>query len=104
MMVSAFFAGIAGSLFAHYITFIAPSNFYLADIILILTIVIVGGLASISGSVIAALLILLIPEALRFVALPSSILGPARQIIYALILLGVLMFRPRGLFGRVDLQ
>jgi branched-chain amino acid transport system permease protein len=91
MAISAFFAGIAGSLFAHYITFIEPSSFYLSDIILILTIVIVGGIASIGGSVVATFLILIIPELLRFVSLPSSILGPARQIIFAIILLAVLM-------------
>jgi len=104
MMVSAFFAGIAGSLFAHYITYIDPSSFTLSEIILIFTIVIVGGIASIRGSVVATFIIILIPEALRFIALPSAVLGPARQIIYALLLLGILLFRPRGLFGRIDLE
>ncbi len=104
MMISAFFAGIAGSLFAHYITFIDPSSFYLGDILLILTIVIIGGLASIKGSIVATFLILLIPEVLRFLALPSSLIGPLRQIIYAIILLGILLYRPRGLFGRIDLE
>jgi len=104
MMISAFFAGLAGSLFAHYITYIDPSSFMLNEIILIFTIVIVGGIASIRGSVVATFIIIAIPEALRFVALPSSILGPMRQIIYALILLGILLYRPRGLFGRVDLE
>jgi branched-chain amino acid transport system permease protein len=104
MMISAFFAGIAGSLFAHYITYIEPSNFYLTDLILILTIVIVGGIASIRGSIVATIVILLIPEALRFVDLPGSIVGPVRQIIYAVILIGVLIYKPRGLFGRIDLE
>jgi len=104
MAISAFFAGLAGSLFAHYITFIDPSSFYLGDIILILSIVIIGGLASIRGSIVATVLILLIPEILRFLALPSSIIGPMRQIIYALILILILIFRPKGLFGRVDLE
>lgn len=104
LMISAFFAGIAGSLFAHYLTYIDPSSFYLADLILLLTIVMVGGLASLRGTVVAAVLILLIPELLRFVELPSAILGPTRQIIYAGLLLLILMFRPRGLFGRVKLE
>ncbi len=104
LAVSAFFAGIAGSLYAHYITFIDPSSFSLYEIILILTIVLIGGLASLKGSIIATIIILLIPEILRFLALPSSILGPTRQIIYALILILILMFRPRGLFGKVDLN
>jgi len=104
MIVSAFFAGIAGSLFAHYISFIDPSSFYITDLILILTIVIAGGIASFKGSIVSTFIIILIPEGLRFFEMPSSILGPARQIIYALILLGILMLRPKGLFGRVDLE
>jgi len=104
MMVAAFFAGLAGSLYAHFITYIDPSTFYLEDLILILTIVIVGGLASLRGTAIATFLILLIPEILRFVEMPSSILGPARRIIYALILILILVYRPRGIDGKVDLE
>ena len=104
MMISAFFAGIAGSLFAHYISYIDPNFFSLTEIILILTIVIVGGIASIKGSVAATFLILLIPEALRFVNLSSGVVGPARQIVYSLILLSILLYKPRGLFGRIDLE
>lgn len=103
MMISAFFAGLAGSLFAHYITFIEPGSFTLTEVVLVLTIVIVGGLASLRGSILAAFILLLIPELLRFLAWPSSILGPGRQILYALILLAILLFRPRGLLGKVDL-
>ena len=104
MMISAIFAGIAGSLFANYITYIEPNSFTLSELIFVLTIVIVGGLASLKGSVVSAFIIVMIPEALRFLSLPSAILGPMRQIVYALILLCILLFRPRGLFGRVDLE
>jgi len=104
MAMSAFFAGIAGSLFAHYISYIDPSSFTLSEIILVFTIVIVGGLVSLRGSFIGTVLILLVPEALRFLSLPSSVLGPMRQIIYALILLAILYTRPRGLLGEVDLE
>ncbi len=104
MAISAFFAGLAGSLFAHYISFIDPSSFTISEIILILTIVIVGGIASLKGSIIATFVIIIIPELIRFLSLPSAIVGPARQIVYALILLIVLMYKPRGLFGRIDLQ
>ena len=103
MMLSAGCAGIAGSLFAHYISYIDPSSFLLTEIIFVVTIVIVGGIASIKGSVVATILLVLLPEALRFLSLPSQILGPSRQIIYAILLLAILLLRPRGLFGRVDL-
>lgn len=104
MMISAFFAGIAGSLYAHYITFIDPSTFHLAELIIVFTIVMVGGLASNRGVIIATFLMLIIPEVLRFVNMPSSIIGPMRQIIYALILILILMYRPRGIFGKIDLE
>jgi branched-chain amino acid transport system permease protein len=104
MMIAAFCAGLAGSLYAHYITYIDPSTFYLDDLILVITIVIVGGLASLRGTALATFIILLVPEALRFVALPSSILGPTRRIIYALILILILLYKPRGIDGRVDLE
>jgi branched-chain amino acid transport system permease protein len=104
MAISAFFAGVAGSLYAHYITFIDPTSFMLTEVILLLTILIVGGIASLKGSVVATFVIILVPEGLRFLSLPSGIVGPLRQIFYAVILLGILLWRPRGLFGRVDLE
>ncbi len=104
MVVSAFFAGIAGSLLAHYITFIDPTTFYLNELILVLTIVIVGGIASLRGSIVAPFIIITIPELLRFLDLPSSVIGPVRQLVYAALLLAILLYRPRGLFGRVDLE
>jgi branched-chain amino acid transport system permease protein len=103
LAVSAFFAGIAGGLFAHYITFIDPSIFGLDDLILLFSMLIVGGLASVKGAAIGTIIIFLIPEPLRFIGFPSSVLGPARAMIYALILLLILIYRPRGIFGRVDL-
>ncbi len=103
LMISAFFAGIAGSLFAHYITFIDPTSFALNELILVLTLVIVGGIASIKGSIIAPFIIIFLTESLRFLPLPSSFVGPLREIIYALALLLILYFKPRGIFGKVDI-
>lgn len=104
LIVSAFFAGIAGSLFAHFITFIDPSSFTFMALIPVVTIIIVGGLASIKGTVIATVILTLIPEILRFVGLPSSLVGPGRQIIFALILLIILIYYPKGFFGKVELE
>lgn len=100
--ISAFFAGIAGSLFAHYITFIDPSIFGLPDLILVFSMMIVGGLASIEGSLIGATIILLIPEPLRFLGLPPALIGPLREMIFAAILLFILLYKPKGILGRVD--
>jgi len=101
---SAFFAGIAGSLYAHYITYIDPSSFTIMQLIPILCIVIIGGLASLKGTVLATIILVLLPEPLRFIGFPSSVVGPMRQIIYALILLLILIYRPKGFFGKVELE
>jgi branched-chain amino acid transport system permease protein len=104
LATSAFFAGIAGSLYAHYITYIDPSNFTIMQLIPILCIVIIGGLASLRGTIIATTILILLPEPLRFIGFPSSVVGPMRQIIYALILLLILIYRPKGFFGKVELE
>jgi branched-chain amino acid transport system permease protein len=104
LIISAFFAGIAGSLFAHFITFIDPSSFTFMALIPVITIIIVGGLASIKGTVIATVIMTLIPEILRFVGLPSSLVGPGRQIIFALILLIILLYYPKGFYGKIELE
>ena len=102
--ISAFFAGLGGGLFAHYITFIDPSIFGLGDLILLFSMLIVGGLASVKGAAIGTIILLLLPEPLRFIGFPSSILGPMREIIFALILLLILIYKPRGICGKVDLS
>ena len=102
--ISAFFAGIAGSLYAHYITFIDPSSFTILQLIPVLAIVIIGGLASLKGTMVASIILVLLPEPLRFIGFPSSIVGPARQIIYALLLLFILIYKPKGFSGKVELE
>jgi branched-chain amino acid transport system permease protein len=104
LMISTFFAGIAGCLFAHYLSYIAPSSFFISDLIIIFTIVIVGGLASLKGTIFAGIIIILLPELLRFIDMPSYMVGPMRQMIYAVILLAILRFRPHGLFGKINLD
>ncbi len=99
LAVSAFFAGIAGSLYAHYITFIDPTSFSFPVLILLLSMVIIGGSASIKGSVVGAFLLILLPEPLRFIGLPSNLIGAGRQMIYAVLLLAILLKKPQGLFG-----
>lgn len=102
--ISALFAGIAGSLYAHYITFIDPSSFTLLQLIPVVAIVIIGGLASLKGTIIATIILVLLPEPLRFIGFPSSIVGPARQMIYALLLLLILIKKPKGFYGKVELE
>jgi branched-chain amino acid transport system permease protein len=104
LMISAFFAGLAGSLYAHYITYIDPSSFTIIALIPVLCIVIIGGMASLKGTLIATFLIILLPEPLRFIGFPSSIVGPMRQIIYALLLIIILLYKPKGIYGKVEIE
>ncbi|MBN2591081.1 MAG: branched-chain amino acid ABC transporter permease [Sedimentisphaerales bacterium] len=99
-ITGAFFAGLAGSLYAHYITFIDPSSFTIMESMTIILMVIFGGMASIKGSVAGAVILVVIPEMLRFLGMPSSIAAPLRQMIYGLLLVILMMKRPQGLFGK----
>jgi branched-chain amino acid transport system permease protein len=102
--ISAFFAGIAGSLYAHYISFIDPSSFTIIQLIPILCIVIIGGLTSLRGTFVATLILVLLPEILKLIGFPDSIMASARQWFYAFILILILIFKPRGLFGGVEIE
>src|SRR3989338_5377246 len=85
LMISAGFAAVAGVLYAHYINFIDPSTFVINEIVLILLMVVLGGMGSFGGAIVGAVIIILLPEPLRFLHLPSSLVGPLRQLIYALL-------------------
>jgi branched-chain amino acid transport system permease protein len=99
-MVGGFFAGIAGALYAHYITFIDPSSFTVMESITILLMVIFGGMGTLKGAALGAFLLIAIPEGLRFIGLPSSIAAPIRQMLYGLILVILMIYRPQGIIGR----
>lgn len=99
-VIGAFFAGIAGSLYAHYITFIDPSSFTVMESITILLMVIFGGMGSIPGSAVGATVLVVFPELLRFLGMPSSIAAPMRQMIYGLLLVVLMIWRPQGLLGK----
>ena len=102
-VISATMAAVAGSLFASYITFIDPSSFWLMESIFILAIVILGGLSNLKGSLLGALFLILLPEALRFVGLPNDIAAQMRQVIYGVILIILMLYRPQGLAGEYKL-
>jgi len=102
-VISAAMAGVAGSLFASYITFIDPSSFWLMESIFILAIVILGGLSNLKGSLLGALFLILLPEILRFVGMPVDIAAQMRQVIYGVILILLMLYRPQGLIGEYKL-
>jgi branched-chain amino acid transport system permease protein len=101
--IAAGMAAIAGSFFASYITFIDPSSFTLMESVFILAIIILGGLANLRGSILGALFLILLPEILRFVGFPADIAAQMRQIVYGVILILLMLYRPQGLIGEYKL-
>ena len=89
---SAFIAGIAGALYAHLLSYIHPDVFSYAKSSDFLVYLYAGGVGSISGAMLGALALTVLPEILRF-------LGDWRLVIYGALLLCIILFRPTGLFG-----
>jgi len=106
--VSSFYAGIAGSLWAHYITIITPEHFTIVVSVNYLAMIIIGGLGSVLGAIYGAIFITLLPELLRVLASALSgaypnigdILGASREIVFGLTVILFLIYEPDGLYHR----
>jgi branched-chain amino acid transport system permease protein len=104
-VLGAFFAGIAGGLYAHFKQFVHPEGFNFLRSIDIVVMVILGGMGSTVGVCIAAALLTILPEMLRSVArieaLPDWLqrIAENRMILYSLLLIVLMLTRPQGLFG-----
>ncbi|NOT34281.1 MAG: branched-chain amino acid ABC transporter permease [Candidatus Eisenbacteria bacterium] len=96
-VLGAFFAGIAGALFAHFLGYLNPNSFTFIKSIEVIAMVVLGGMGSISGSVLAAIVLTLLPEVLRPVK-------EYRMVIYALMLIVLMITRPQGLLGSRELD
>jgi len=108
-VVGAFFAGLAGGLYAHSIQFLTPSGFNFMQSIAIVVMVILGGMGNTPGVVLAAIVLTLLPEGLRWLAgvpslpgipraYPFAWVGNTRMVIYSLLLIVLMLTRPQGLF------
>jgi len=95
--MGAFFAGVAGGLYAHEIQILTPQTFNFNKSFEIVIMVVLGGMGSISGSVVAAILLTIMPEALR--SLQGLVGVDLRMIVYSLVLIVLMLTRPNGLFG-----
>ncbi len=102
--IGAGLAAIAGALYAYYITFIDPTSFTVMESVFMLSIVIVGGAGRLSGSIVGAILLVSIPELLRFVGMPSSIAANMRQILYGGLLVLFMIYRPKGILGEYGFE
>jgi branched-chain amino acid transport system permease protein len=95
-VISAVFASVGGSMFAHYVTFISPEVFGLYMVILLFTMLFVGGINTTFGPLIGAIVITLFPELLRR-------FHGARELLYGSLLLLILLFAPKGIYGLIGL-
>jgi branched-chain amino acid transport system permease protein len=98
--VSGAYAGIGGALYAAYISFIDPASFDIHVSVLVVTMVVVGGARTLAGSIIGPFLLMAIPQLLTMIDIPSTLLGPVRQLSYGLILIAFMLWRPQGIAGR----
>jgi len=96
-VIGAFFAGVAGGLFAHHLAYLHTNSFTFVKSIEIVIMVVLGGMGSITGSVVAAIVLTMLPEALRPVK-------DYRMVLYSLLLILLMIARPQGLFGTRELD
>jgi branched-chain amino acid transport system permease protein len=95
--IGSFFAGIAGALYAHTVTFIQPKDFDFDKSVESLNMLVLGGLGSIPGSILGSVILTTIPEVLRFMA-------NYRMLLYGALLVVMMIFRPNGLIGGVNFR
>jgi branched-chain amino acid transport system permease protein len=90
-------AGVAGGIYAYYYQYLTPDQFQILQSAMILTMVVVGGMGSVYGPVVGAVLLITLPEAITFLNLPSEIMGPLQGVIFTLLVIVFLFVRPQGL-------
>jgi branched-chain amino acid transport system permease protein len=101
-VVGAFFSAVAGSLYAHFITSFSPTVFYFDLTFRVITMLVIGGMGSVSGSIIGAVAIVGLTEALRRVE-DTTLLYGLSQIVLAVIFIVVITVRREGLLGQREL-
>ncbi len=100
-VIASFFAGVAGSLYAHLISIITPTVFGFMMSVNIVVMVVLGGMGSFSGSIIAAAFMTVMPEVLRSLQSVTGI--DLRMILFSLSLILIMIFKPHGLLGEHEL-
>ncbi|MEI2804629.1 MAG: branched-chain amino acid ABC transporter permease [Albidovulum sp.] len=90
-------AGFAGALYAHHFRYLAPEQFEILLSAALLTMVVVGGLRSTWGPVVGAIMLEALPQAITFLNLPASLLGPLQGLLFTGLVLVFMFVRPQGL-------
>jgi branched-chain amino acid transport system permease protein len=97
-------AAVAGGLYATYVTFIDPSSFTTEESMLLLSMLVIGGTGNIRGPVVGAILLIVLPEMLRFLSVPDAVAANLRLIIYGLLVVVIMRYRPQGIAGRYGFE
>jgi branched-chain amino acid transport system permease protein len=97
-------ASVAGTLYAAYVRFIDPSIASLDDSVLMLCMVIVGGVGNFRGPLVGAFILLLLPEVLRFVAIPDAVAANLRLMAYGVLVILIVHLRPQGVAGTYRIE
>ncbi|MDW7710420.1 MAG: branched-chain amino acid ABC transporter permease [Deferrisomatales bacterium] len=103
--VGSFYAGVAGGLWAYFMKIVTPEHFPIASSIHYLAVIIVGGLGTVAGSLLGAVFMTLVPEALRALAALArphypgamALLSPMTEVVFGALIIGFLLFEPHGL-------
>ncbi|MGE3680363.1 MAG: branched-chain amino acid ABC transporter permease [Bdellovibrionales bacterium] len=96
-VISSFFAGVAGSIFAHTTNALNPASFTFLKSVDVVIMVVLGGMGSLSGSIVGAIFVTLLPELLRPLQAYTGV--DLRMVIYSAALVLLMIWRPEGLFG-----
>ncbi len=109
-VISAFFSGVAGALYAHYLTSFSPAAFYFPLMIHLLVMLVIGGMGSLTGAAVGVVAVTLLSETLRNLergfhlgALSVPPLYGASQITLGIVFILIMIFRPQGLLGQHEL-
>lgn len=97
-------AAIAGSLYAGYMRYIDPTSFTIAESLFLITILAIGGSGNIKGPIVGTVLLVILPEVLRFLQIPDTVAPNIRMMLYALALILVVIYRPSGLAGEYGFE
>jgi branched-chain amino acid transport system permease protein len=96
-VVSSMMASVAGVMYAHYVSFVDPSSVTVMESIFILAAAVLGGCGRIWSPALGSVVLIALPEILRMVGISSSIAGNVRQILFGVLLVAFMMWRPQGL-------
>jgi branched-chain amino acid transport system permease protein len=102
-VLGAFFTAVAGSLYAHFITSFSPTVFYFDLTFRVITMLVVGGMGSVSGSVIGTVVVLALAEGLRRVEDVTLLYGLS-GVLLAVFFIAVIIFRPEGIMGQREIS